>query len=141
MFKIGAFAIIMDEKQRILFCHRTDYDLWNLPGGLVEENESPWNAVIREVKEETGFDVDISKFTGVYSKPDRNEIVFSFKCNVIGGELTKSYESDDFKYFSFEEIPENSSKNQIARIKDYLDNNDKTIFKLQGGKPTLDSYK
>jgi len=139
MFKIGAFAIIMDEKQRVLFCHRTDYDLWNLPGGLVEENESPWDAVIREVKEETGLDIEVSKFTGVYSKPDRNEIVFSFRCNVISGELTKSDESDDFKYFSFEEIPENISKNQVARIKDYLENNNNTVFKIQGGKPTIES--
>ncbi|MFA6537136.1 MAG: hypothetical protein WCT18_01920 [Patescibacteria group bacterium] len=35
MFKVASFGIIFDEQNRILFCHRTDYDLWNLPGGGV----------------------------------------------------------------------------------------------------------
>src|SRR5438132_1020880 len=45
-FKIGAFAVILDEQQRVLLCHRRDYDLWNLPGGRVESGESPWDAVL-----------------------------------------------------------------------------------------------
>ena len=53
MFTIGVFAIIFDDKNRILFCHRRDHDLWNLPGGRLEKGEAPWKGVIREVKEET----------------------------------------------------------------------------------------
>jgi ADP-ribose pyrophosphatase YjhB (NUDIX family) len=37
---IGVFAIIFDDKKRILFCHRTDRDLWNLPGGALEKGEA-----------------------------------------------------------------------------------------------------
>ncbi len=40
-FNIGVFAIIFDRKKRILFCHRTDCDLWNLPGGALEKGEAP----------------------------------------------------------------------------------------------------
>jgi len=53
MFKVGAFAIIVNEEKKVLLCHRRDYDLWNFPGGRVEERETPREAVIREVKEET----------------------------------------------------------------------------------------
>jgi len=49
MFKIGVFAIIFNEKKEVLLCHRRDYDLWNLPGGGLEENESPWDGIIREI--------------------------------------------------------------------------------------------
>jgi 8-oxo-dGTP pyrophosphatase MutT (NUDIX family) len=55
MFTIGAFAIIFDEGGRVLLCHRRDLDVWNLPGGGVESREMPDEAVVREVKEETGL--------------------------------------------------------------------------------------
>ncbi len=50
MFTLGAFAVIFDQNDRVLLCHRTDCDLWNLPGGKLEENELPTDAVVREVK-------------------------------------------------------------------------------------------
>ena len=56
-FSIGAFAIVFDERGRVLLRHRQDFDLWNLPGGGVESGELPTEAVIRETKEETGLDV------------------------------------------------------------------------------------
>lgn len=40
-FSIGAFAIIFDERSRVLLCHRQDFELWNLPGGDVESGEVP----------------------------------------------------------------------------------------------------
>ena len=51
MFTIGVFGIMTDNEGRVLFCHRRDYDLWNLPGGGVEAGESPWEALVREIKE------------------------------------------------------------------------------------------
>ena len=42
VFTIGVFGIIIDDKDRVLLCHRRDFDLWNLPGGGVETGESPW---------------------------------------------------------------------------------------------------
>lgn len=52
-FNIGVFAIVKDEKDRVLLCLRNDYNVWNLPGGGLEAGEAPWQGVIREVKEET----------------------------------------------------------------------------------------
>ena len=100
-FTIGVFAAIFDEKNRILFCHRTDYDLWNLPGDVLEHGETPWDCIIREVKEETGLDAKIERLTGIYSKPNKNEIVFQFVCTVVGGKITLNNEADKIKYFAF----------------------------------------
>ena len=61
MFSIGAFAIVFDEHRRVLFCHRRDMDLWNLPGGVVERGELPTETAVRETKEETGLDVVIEE--------------------------------------------------------------------------------
>ncbi len=131
MFTIWVFAIILDDKNRVLFCHRRDYDLWNLPGGALESWETPWEGVIREVKEETGFDVEVEKMIGVYSKTYSNDIVMQFICRIIWWKLTLNDEADKIEYFAFKDIPENAVPKQIERVKDYLNNPNKFYMKNQ----------
>jgi 8-oxo-dGTP diphosphatase len=137
-FTIGVFGVIRDEKDRVLLVLRNDYDLWNLPGGGLEKGESPWEGVVREVKEETGYDVEIKRLAGIYSKPDKDEVVFSFECKIIGGEMTLNEEAKDIKYFSFHEIPKNTSQKQVERIKDLLKNENETMMKVQLGKSSIE---
>ncbi len=120
MFTIGAFAIIFDAAGRVLLCHRRDMDLWNLPGGGVESGELPTEAVVREVKEETGLDVVVQRLVGVYVKMDRDDLAFAFVCDVVNGELTETDESDACRYFALDDIPPNTSFKQIERIHDAL---------------------
>jgi ADP-ribose pyrophosphatase YjhB (NUDIX family) len=135
MYTIGVFAIIFDDKKRVLFCHRTDRDIWNLPGGRFEKGETPWEGVIREVKEETGFNVEVKKLTGIYSKPHEDDVAIQFMCNVIGGEMKTNKEADKIRYFAFEEIPSNTVSKQVERVKDVIDVPDKIHLKKQIGKP------
>lgn len=141
MFKIGVFAIIFDSHNNVLLCHRLDYDLWNLPGGGLEDGESPWEGVIREVKEEVDLEVEVERLAGVYYKLDKNEIVFSFECKIIGGKISTSNEADLIKYFSIEELPKNMSLKQIERVKDSLAEKNKTLLKTQVGPPSIDLIK
>ena len=140
-FIIGAFGIIFDEQKRVLLVHRKDYDLWNLPGGTLEDFESPKNAVIREVKEETGLDVEISKLLGVYNKENKNDMAFSFLCKVIGGEITLNDEADKIEYFEIDKLPANTVPKQVERIKDALSNPSEVIFKTQTGKSAIELVK
>lgn len=135
-FTIGSFAIIVNEQDEVLLCLRNDYDLWNLPGGGVESGESPWQAVIREVQEETGLIVEIEKLLGVYCKTD-DDVVFNYKCRTVGGKLQKTAESKELKYYKLEDIPENTSKKQVERIKDYY-NEKELVMKLQSGLSSID---
>ena len=130
-FTIGAFGMIFDEKGRILLCHRRDHDIWNIPGGGVETGESPWEAVKREVKEETGFDSEIIKLIGVYTKPDKDDVVFSFLCKIVGGEKTLNDEADGIEYFSLNDIPSNMLPRQVERIKDAQSNTGDILLKIQ----------
>jgi 8-oxo-dGTP diphosphatase len=118
--RTGAFGVIFDAERRVLLCHRRDLDAWNLPGGGVEAAESPWNAAVREVREEVGLDVEIVRLTGVYWKPQEQEIVFNFECRVISGVLSTSDEADEVRYFSIEDLPPNTSPKQVERIHDAL---------------------
>lgn len=137
-FTIGVFGIIFDDQKRVLLCHRRDYDLWNLPGGSMENGESPWDGLIREVKEETGLDVENIKLAGIYSKPEKDDIVFSFICNEVGGEISINEEADQIEYFNVNELPPNTSPHQVERIKDALINQSDLILKTQTGKSSIE---
>ena len=140
-FTIGIFGVIFDKQRRVLLCHRRDYDLWNLPGGALETGESPWDGVKREIKEETGLDAEIVSLAGVYSKPDKNEIVLSFVCKIIGGENTLNDEADKIEHFDIDKLPSNTSQKQVERIRDVIANPDKTIYKVQTGKSSIELIK
>lgn len=140
-FTIGVFGMIFDEQGRILLCHRTDVDLWNLPGGSMEHGEAPWDGAKREVKEETGFDVEISKLVGVYSKSDQNDIVFSFLCRVVGGEITLNEEADRIEYFALDALPPNTSPKQVERILEAAKDPKDLILRVQTGKSSFELIK
>ena len=140
-FTIGAFAIILDEQQHVLLCHRRDHDLWNLPGGRVESGETPWEAVVREVREELGLQVAIRGLAGVYSKPERDEVVFSFLCTVLDGAPTVTDEADQSAYFAADEIPHNTPPKQVERIRDALKAAPGVVLKTQLGPASIELLK
>lgn len=140
-FTIGVFGIIPDDNNRVLLCLRNDYDFWNLPGWGMEQGETPRDAMIREAKEETGLEVDITRLIGIYSKPENNEIVFLFACKKIWGQITLNEEARDIQYFSRENIPSNTPPKHTERIKDFLENKNTPIMKIQGGISSKELFK
>ena len=137
MFTIGVFAIIHDDDRRVLLCHRRDHDLWNLPGGVLEHGEAPWDGVIREVREETGLEVDVSRLAGVYSKPEANDLVFSFLCRRTGGEIALSDEADRIQFFRADELPANTIPKQVERIADFFRDTGTAVCRVQRGKSAI----
>ncbi|MDO8552607.1 MAG: NUDIX domain-containing protein [bacterium] len=137
-FTIGVFGIIVDSKGRVLLCHRRDYDLWNLPGGGLDTGESVLDGVKREVKEETGLNVEVMKLVGVYTKESKNEMVFSFVCAVTGGQITLNDEADKIEYFEINKLPANTVPKQVERINDAVNNTKEVIFKVQTGESSIE---
>ncbi|MBP0723777.1 NUDIX hydrolase [Bacillus sp. RG28] len=81
---------------------------WNMPSGRVEQGEDILNAACREVKEETGYDVNLLKTTGVYnffSDTNHHVILFHFVGEIIGGSLQiVENEIIDSKWISIHEL-------------------------------------
>lgn len=128
----AASAIVMNEEGKILLQKRSDNSLWALPGGTMEIGESIGETVIREVKEETGFDVQPEYIVGIYSDPKhiiafsdgevRQQFSVCFVCSIVGGRLQVSDESCEVKFISLQEIEQLSMHPSIRRrIKDYLE--------------------
>lgn len=115
--------MIFDERNRVLLCHRRDMNLWNLPGGKINVGEIPTEAVIREVKEETGLVVKVERLVGVYRKScDPTDMVFSFVCSITDGRIIQTEEADEIQFFNNKDLPENTIPNQVERIIDATKN-------------------
>lgn len=129
-FTVGAFAVVLDTEDRVLVSHRRDSDLWNLPGGRVQLGERPDEAVVREVREETGLSVEVVRLTGVYGRDDgRADIVFAFECRAIGGTLGPSGEADRHEWFHVNQLPVNTIPKHVARVNDALLRKTDPIFR------------
>lgn len=131
-FTLGAFAIVLNAKQEVLLCHRTDVDFWNLPGGGVDQHESPWDAVLREVYEETGLTVTVERLLGIYSKPQVDDLVFTFLCTPVDNYVpSTSNEADQVGYFALDQLPNNLFSNHLERIQDFFQSSQGVLLKKQ----------
>ena len=130
-FRIAVFALIFDEDQRVLLAHRRDIDWWNLPGGGMEQGETVEEAVRREVREETGLEVEVKYLVGVYSKPQKQEVVLTFCCRVTGGSLTVTEESRECRYFAPDDLPLNTLPKHRQRVEDALLNLPHAVLRNQ----------
>jgi ADP-ribose pyrophosphatase YjhB (NUDIX family) len=109
--KVGTDAAIFNGDGHILLMDRSDGSGWCLPCGWVEPNESPAQAIIREVFEETGLHARVRQLVGVFSRPadsgygPHSMIAVVHLCDVLSGELTLSHEGLDLRYWPLDEVP------------------------------------
>lgn len=134
---VGAFTTIVDEEGDVLWVKRCDYDVWNLPGGRRQGMEAPWETAIRETHEETGLHVRLLQLSGVYIKPQTNDIIFSFLAKPIDGQLGKNEEAADFAYFAPGDEPPNTLPKHVERVADAAGPQKTTLFREQTGPPGL----
>jgi 8-oxo-dGTP diphosphatase len=100
-FIVSASVIVLNENNEILLMRGRRG--WEMPQGCVEEGETIRDAAIREVKEETGIEVELICFCGLYQNITRGVCNNIFTGKPVGGTLTTSIESDEVGYFSLEE--------------------------------------
>ncbi|MDK1474001.1 NUDIX domain-containing protein [Streptomyces sp. 549] len=111
---VAASAVVTDDEGRILLQRRKDNDLWALPGGGMDMADSLPGAAVREVREETGYEVEITGLVGTYTDP-RHIIAYSdgevrrqfnvcFTARTVGGSLTVSDESTEVRFVNPSEI-------------------------------------
>ena len=120
---VGVFASIFDAQGRIL-CVRQGYGpkKWTTPGGRMEPHESPPEALLREVLEETGYRVTIGELIGVYSTPAKDDIVLSFTAHILGREPWRpTNEIAELAFFPRDALPRPMRQRTRARIADAFD--------------------
>ncbi|MFE9779277.1 NUDIX domain-containing protein [Streptomyces sp. NPDC005775] len=133
---VAASAVVTDDRGRILLQRRTDSGLWALPGGGMEMADSLPGTAVREVKEETGLDVEITGLVGTYTDPKhvieysdgevRRQFNVCFRARVTGGTLAISDESTELRFVAPEEVGElRMHHTQQLRIRHFLEERDR----------------
>ncbi|GLF94312.1 NUDIX domain-containing protein [Streptomyces yaizuensis] len=133
---VAASAVVTDEQGRILLQRRRDNDLWALPGGGMDMTDSLPGTAVREVREETGLDVEITGLVGTYTDP-RHVIAYSdgevrrqfnicFTARVTGGELAISDESTELRFIDPDDLADLPMHHtQQLRIGHFLERRDR----------------
>jgi 8-oxo-dGTP diphosphatase len=89
-------AVIVDPAGRVLLCQQSQgHRLWGLPGGKIRNGESPVHAVIRDVREETGTEIDVLDLVGIYHLTNNGAggpelpdvLVHAFRGQVASGDV------------------------------------------------------
>ncbi|QUQ70447.1 NUDIX hydrolase [Kutzneria sp. CA-103260] len=114
--RVAVSAFVLDDAGRLLMIRRTDNDRYAIPGGGHEVGETVAQAVVREVAEETGIDVEVTGVIGIYSNPAhviayddgevRQEFSICFRATPTGGQPRTSSESSEVEWVTRERLDE-----------------------------------
>ncbi|GAA1258083.1 NUDIX domain-containing protein [Sphaerisporangium rubeum] len=117
---VSVAGVIIDDRGRALLTQRRDNGHWEAPGGVLEHHEDILTGLRREVREETGLDIDPITFTGVYKNMTRGIIALVFRCKVISGTLTETDEARSFRWVTADEAHALASEAFAVRVLDAM---------------------
>jgi 8-oxo-dGTP pyrophosphatase MutT (NUDIX family) len=110
--KPSASVLVRDEAGRVLLLRRTDNDLWTIPTGGLEKGETITECGVRECREETGVDIEVTGLVGVFTTPDhvieyrkgkkvtevRQPVNICLHARPVGGEVTTTDEASEVRW-------------------------------------------
>jgi ADP-ribose pyrophosphatase YjhB (NUDIX family) len=136
--KVDIRGVVFEDNKILLVKEKHD-GAWALPGGWADIGLSPKEVVVKEIKEESGFQVEPIRLLGVIDKkfhehPPSPFHIYKFfiLCGIIGGEAKEGMETLQVGFFEKDELPElsterNTSK-QIQELFELLSNPNKEVF-------------
>tara|TARA_B100000508_G_scaffold60333_1_gene47170 strand:- start:206736 stop:207158 length:423 start_codon:yes stop_codon:yes gene_type:complete len=115
---VGVFAFIKNKEDKILLVKDvTRQQLWTLPGGGPDFQELMPDALVREVKEETGCGIKLGQLLGIFSQKKTQGIVILFDAHIESGEPTSDgVETAACEFFSYEKILEMREQIKPAQL-------------------------
>ena len=131
-------ALIQDEAGRLLFVRRNDNSEWVMPSGALELDESLFDSMKREVKEEAGLDVITAHPMAIYTYLDKvtaygdafAQISIQFLVTQWSGALvTKTDETSDARFFAIDDLPDNVADHYTEVLADWRDYDGRFLLK------------
>lgn len=137
--KPAAAVAILNDTREILMLKRADSSKWTMPGGTLDFGESLVDCAVREVREESGLDIEIVDVLGTYTDPNikieysdgevRQEFTIVFIGKVLSGSLVIDEESTDYRWIHLDKLDElklaDSQKKRLQEVINYFNNGTK----------------
>ncbi len=130
---VSVAAVITDDHDRALLIQRADNGHWEPPGGVLELGETVEDGLRREVREETGLDIEPVALTGVYKNMTRGVIALVFRAKITGGDLAASNEATAFRWAAEDQIRELAAEAYAIRVLDALTDEPRTAIRAHDG--------
>jgi ADP-ribose pyrophosphatase YjhB (NUDIX family) len=132
-------VVVTNDAGEILMIRRTDNDNWAVPGGAIDLGESVAQAAVRETREESGIECEITGIVGIYSDPKhvilytsngevRQEFSIVLTARPLSGQPTPSSESSEVRWVPVSEVRDYTmDRSMRIRINDYLAHNESPV--------------
>jgi 8-oxo-dGTP diphosphatase len=117
---VSVAAAIVDEGGQLLAVRRRDNGHWEPPGGILELDETIQAGLVREVREETGLEIEPEALSGVYKNMRRGIIALVFRCRIVGGELRPTQEAEQVSWLSPDDVQNLMDEAYATRLLDAL---------------------
>ena len=117
---VSVSGVIPDDHGRVLLIRRRDNQHWEPPGGVLELTETIHDGLRREIREETGLDIEPDALTGVYKNMPRGIVALVFRCKITGGQLVTNDEVTAFYWADEADIRQLTSEAYAVRLLDAL---------------------
>jgi len=135
---VSVAAVVTDDSDRVLVIQRRDNGAWQLPGGVLELEESPEAGVRREVREETGVDVEPQRLTGVYKNMNLGVVALVFRARLVSGTPTPTEESAAVAWWTADQVAADMTEAFAVRILDALREDPTPAIRTHDGQRLLD---
>src|SRR3954470_19346860 len=99
---VAVTVFVLDDQDRVLLIRRTDNGLWAIPGGAQDFGEYIAETAVRETREESGIEIEVTGIVGIYTNPKhvmaytngevRQQFSICFRARYVGGDATPSSE-------------------------------------------------
>lgn len=117
-----AAAIFDDSGENVLLIKRRDNGRWEPPGGVLELGETIEDGLRREVREETGSDVEVGALTGVYKNMTRGIVALVFRCQLLTDPRNETSEARSVAWLGISEAAQRMAPAYAIRVADALAN-------------------
>jgi ADP-ribose pyrophosphatase YjhB (NUDIX family) len=115
---VAVAAIVFDQRDRVLLMRRRDHGHWEPPGGVLKPGEQPHEGVGREVREETGVEVDVGPLTGVYTNVELGVVTLAFRAEPRTEPTEQSEEASAVSWISIRQMDGDVDEEYAAWIRD-----------------------
>jgi ADP-ribose pyrophosphatase YjhB (NUDIX family) len=133
-------VVVVNDAGEILMIRRTDNDNWAVPGGAIDLGESVAQAAVRETREESGIECEITGIVGIYSDPKhvllytsngevRQEFSIVLTAQPLSGQPTPSSESSEVRWVPTSDVLDYTmDRSMRIRVNDYLDRKESPVI-------------